>query len=138
MQDKLPFKERKTISKFRSRHLSLKKLSSLKKVSVYRNKSLSFIIHRFSRERPSFCLSRSKNVPSLDFSMTLLRLNIYGVLFVMIVTLDSIPFLVVVSPVCLSFPTKLRDCTQRFRSLALLFSALKEGPGTEKEREKKK
>lgn len=44
----------------------------------------------------------------------------------MIVTLDSIPFLVVVSPVYLSFPTKLRDCAQRFRSLALLLSALKE------------
>lgn len=66
--------------------------------------------------------------------MTLLALNIYGVLFVMIVTLDNIPFLVVVvalvSLVYLSFPTKLRDCAQRFRFLALLFSALKEGPGT--------
>lgn len=89
--------KKKTIPKFRSCYLSLKKLSLLKKVSVYRNKSLSFIIHRFRRERPSFCLSRSKNVSSLDFSMTLLALNIYGVLFVMIVTLVGVPFLVVVT-----------------------------------------
>lgn len=60
----------------------------------------------------------------------------------MIVTLDSIPFLVVVvavvSLVYLSFLTKLRDCAQRFRFLALLFSALKEGPRTGMVEKKKK